>query len=71
MTTTPGVPLTGFVGNLDLSNGTVTVPAATAATHAAQVSAINATTGRLATGGIEKASRRANGAPRMPCQSRE
>ena len=35
------------------SDGSVKVPAATAATHAAQVSAIDATTGRLAIGGIE------------------
>ena len=36
--------------------GNVVVPAATAATHAAQVSAYDATTGRLAIGGVEMGS---------------
>lgn len=53
----------GIANSIQISNTTglvymaeapaVVVPAATAATHAAQVSAIDATTGRLAIGGVE------------------
>ncbi len=46
--------LNGNDGRVQFPNATsVTVPAATAASHAAQVSAIDATTGRLAIGGME------------------